>query len=233
VRTIRTAKLLFACIGSLIFIGAGVLPTAAAGSGETVGNKRPEISASIWAVPEEGAMVTLLVFGRPKPVFTPLTAQTQIDGVCVHCQIPLTFKAGDAVQRCRECPCGYSNMACLTGMTSRGGDWKAMFRALPRGARLRAEYADTDKPESGLKRLSVDRHAALLPVEGLAGLSSDQLLALTRPLGAIRVELSEDGRQLHLTLKGDWTTDREKRLERALASKDAKIAYPVEEKAKP
>ncbi len=73
------------------------------------------------------------------------------------------------------------------------------------------------------KRLVVDRHKALFSVIGMATIATEDLLKIGKSVGATDVERSEDGKRLQLTLKEDWTADREARWERALSKVGAKV----------
>jgi hypothetical protein len=214
-------RYLFVPIALLVFT---VLSVVSVGAGEEKARKLTEIQASLWDLSKENGNLTLATMGQSAPVKTTLTAQTQLEGVCMHCQISLKCCSGDLGKRCPVCPCGFSNAICLAGKAASEKNGPALLQALPRGTRLRVEYLDGDKPEAGLKRLVVDLHGVLLPVEGLADATPDQLQTLGRSVGAVRTELSAEGKRLQLTLKDNWTAERATRLEKALEKQGAKIA---------
>ena len=72
----------------------------------------------------------------------------------------------------------------------------------------------------------VDLRSVFLPVSGLDGQTPDQLLALVKPLGGSQAELIDGGKHLSIKVKSDWTADREKKLEQALAKLNAKVTTP-------
>lgn len=215
-------------ISLLTILGMSVLALQAGGlarTGEEAAEKSGTISAGLWQ--QKGSETFLLTtLKQPTPITTALKANTQIEGVCVHCQIELSCRASELAKKCPVCPCGFSNLQCLAGKASPDKTSYALLESLPLGTRLRVEYVNADRPGEGLKRLSVDRHGALLPVEGLAGAAPEQIQALGKAVGAVKTELSEDGSRLQFTLKDNWTTDKEQRLEKALAKSGAKVAAP-------
>ena len=218
----NTAKIVFISLAS-VFAFLSVAPTEA---GEETGKRAAEVSASVWNVPKEGGSVTLAIFSRPEPVRTTLNAETRLEGICLHCELALKFALGELARRCGMCPCGFSNAQCLTGKASSQKSGAALLQDLPRGTRLRVEYADPEKPEAGLKRVIVDRHGALLPVEGLEAATPEQCKELGKSVGATRTELSADGKRLQFGLKDLWTAEKEARVEKALAKLGAKVAAP-------
>jgi hypothetical protein len=183
-------------------------------------------SFSVCALPKADGMVTLVTFKHPLTVKTTLSMGTLVEGVCVHCEVPLKFRVDELAKRCAVCSCEISNGQCLTG---KGivKNWTDLLKTLPAGTSLRVEYTDPNKPETGLKNLTVDRHKALLSVEGLTDMSPETLLKLGKSAGAASVERSDDNKRLQLTLKDDWTTEKESRWEKALAKVGAKIVSPA------
>jgi hypothetical protein len=193
--------------------------------------KLAEITASVWAVREAGDTVTLATLNQTAPVMTTLTDDTRLEGVCVHCEARLQFRAGELAKRCSECPCGSLNFRCIASKLTATKSWQALLQSLPRGTRLRLEYNDTDKPEKGIKRLVVDRYGALLAVEGLAEATPEQLQNLGKSVGAAHIENDMDGSRLQLSVKDKWTMEKETRLEKELEKVGAKLAPPPAQSA--
>jgi hypothetical protein len=198
-------------------------------AGEALKEKPVEITAGLWAVSKEGKTLTLASFHQPDPIKTNLTAETQLEGTCIHCQIPLKCFVSELAKHCTVCPCGFSNAMCLTGKNSAEKDWAALLQAAPRGARFRVEYANPARPEEGLKRLNLDRHGALLPVKGLEDISSEQIQSLGKSAGAVKTELNSEKTRLQLSLKDNWTAEKEQRLEKGLEKLGARVAAPPTE----
>lgn len=186
-----------------------------------------EIAATVWELPKEGGTLRLITFEEAAPVKTTLTAATQIEGGCVHCQLALKCCAGELEKRCGACPCNLPNSECLTGKGAGAKTWIGLLKALPLGTGLRLEYADPNKSEAGLKHLVVERRKALLCVTGIADATPEELQKFGKLVGASRVERSMDGKRLRLVLKDDWTAERELRLEKALAKAGAKVVSPT------
>ncbi|HZO91062.1 MAG TPA: hypothetical protein VFB38_22240 [Chthonomonadaceae bacterium] len=183
---------------------------------------------ALAAPPTDENKLSLLLPGQTKPVEFTMNPDTTIGGMCEHCLLYQPFKAGEAPKKCEMCGCDKTNAICIAWRNLKNSTWQAMFRALPRGIGLRAIYKEADKPESGLKSLIADRRTVLLPVEGLAGQTPEQLLALVKPFDGTKAELLADGKQLVIHLKDDWTRDKATKFEQALAKIGAKFAYPEE-----
>lgn len=191
------------------------------------------VTASVWLLPKKGETVLLVTLDKSGPIKTTVRADTQIEGICMHCDIKMQCRAADLEKKCGTCPCGFSNFACLAARAPSANTWQAMLEALPQGTQLRVEYADPEQPNNGIRRLVVDRHAVLLPVEGLSGATPQQLQDLRKCVGAARIELNPHCDRLQLSLKANWTTDKVARLEKALATLDARIAPVPSEAATP
>jgi hypothetical protein len=217
------------CFISLGFAGCTTLCAMSTGAREETERKPVEISASLWKLPKERGTLLLTTFRQSAPVQTVLTSETQVEGVCIHCNIEFKYRTDDLGKRCAVCPCGFSNAQCLTGKASSAKSWTTLLQDLPRGTRLRIEYTTPEKPGDGLKRMVVDRHGVLLPVEGLMGSTPEQRKALGKSVGAIRTEWNEDEKRLQITLKDNWTTEKESRLEKALAKLGARVVSPEAE----
>jgi hypothetical protein len=181
---------------------------------------------SLWEFPKEAGKVTLLLAGKTDPVTVAVSDTTIFSGMCLDCSLPLKFKPGESAKKCLVCGCEVSNAACIVGKPVKEGTWQAMIKALPHGVALRPIYTVADKPESGLKQLSIDLRAVLLPVTGLDGKSPEELLALVKPLGGNKAELIDGGKRLSFHLKSDWTVERAGKLEKALEKLNAKVVVP-------
>jgi len=188
---------------------------------------------SFWALPKEDGKLTLTLAGQADPVTVTVSDTTILAGICLDCSLPLEFKPGETNKKCNVCGCAVTNAACIVGKAVKEGTWQAMIKGLPHGVGLRPTFVTADKPESGLKKLLVDLRSVLLPVSGLDGQTPDQLLALVKPLGGSQAELIDGGKRLSIHLKSDWTTDREGKLEKALAKLNAKVVTPDEAKPAP
>ncbi|HLK55264.1 MAG TPA: hypothetical protein VKU00_01790 [Chthonomonadaceae bacterium] len=212
---------------ALFVIASGLLPVVPGGADEGKKAQPSETAIGVWELPKEGDTLKLFTFEQVDPVKTTLTAKTLIEGICVHCQIALKFSALDLGKRCATCPCDLSNSECLLGKGGKLQTWGAFLKALPPGTNLRVEYDNPNTPDAGLKRLVVDRRKALLPVTGLAEMNTEALQKLGKTVGATRVECSSDSKRLLLTLKEDWSTAKEQRLEQALAKAGVKVVFPA------
>lgn len=183
-----------------------------------------EVVTSIWNVQKTDDVVELQTLKQSVAVKTKLGTDTLIEGICLHCQIVIKCRAHELSKKCPVCPCELSNAQCLTGKSDINS-LTTLLKALPTGTALRVEYFDTSKPEMGVRRLVVDRHKALFAVIGMITIATQDLLKIGKSVGATDVERSEDGKRLQLTLKEDWTVDREARWERALSKVGAKVVF--------
>lgn len=181
---------------------------------------------SFWTLPADAGKLTLVLAGQQDPVTVTVSDTTLFAGICLDCSLPLEFKPGEAGKKCNVCGCAVSNAACIVGKPVKEGTWQAMLKALPHGVALRPTFNTPDKPESGLKKLTVDLRAVFLPVTGLDSQTPDQLLALVKPLGGTQAALIDGGKRLSIHLKADWTTDKAAKLEKALAGVNAKVVVP-------
>lgn len=178
---------------------------------------RGDVVASVWAVPREGVNVTLAEFSRESAISTALEDDSQLEGICVHCKIEVRCRSGELASTCATCPCGLSNATCLAGKAPAEKGWKALLEELPPCTMLRVEYADRDKPENGIRNMTIDRHGALIPVEGLSGRDEKQLQDLRKSVGASRLEVNPRGDRIQFSLKELWTDEKLRRVESALA----------------
>jgi len=221
------------CVPRFVLIGlAAAACVGVTGSrGAHAREKAVEVTASAWEIRQSGTTVTLATFDRSTPVQTTLTQDTRLEGVCMHCDIALQCRAAELAKRCEVCPCGRSNILCFTGKSSNTTDWQTLLLALPRGTKLRIEYADPERPKDGIKRLLVDRHGALFAVDGIASATPEQLQALGKAVGATKVERNAAGDRLQISLKSNWTVDKVTKMEKALAGMGGRLAFPREEAA--
>lgn len=197
-----------------------------AGAAKTAGKV-----VAFWATPKEAGKLELVVPGQKDPVTTTVGDATIFAGICLDCNLPLEFKPGEAAKNCAVCGCAVSNAACIVGKPVKSNTWQAMLKQLPHGTGLVPVYNEADKPESGLKKLTVTLRSLLLPVSGLDGQTPDQLLALVKPLGGTKAELLDGGKLLAVSMKSDWTAERATKLEKALEKINAKVVAPEEPKA--
>lgn len=187
---------------------------------------------TLWTAPKEAGPIVLLLQGKPNPVTVAVSDTTIMGGTCRDCRMLQKFKAGDAAKHCQMCGCDAPNVECVAWASLKHNTWDALLRALPLGVGLRAVYNETDKPESGLKSLLIDRHAVLLPIDGLSGQTEEQLQTLVKPFGGSKAQLINDGKQLLFTVKDEWTVETEAKFEKALAKADTKLTYPAAEETK-
>jgi len=182
------------------------------------------IKASVWELPKDGAALELATFDQPDPTTASLSDDTRLEGVCVHCDLPLQCRAADLLRRCSVCSCERTNLACLGGKASEGKGSAALFRSLPRGTVLRPVFSDPTASEKTIQSLAIDRHAALLPVEGLAGATARQIEDLGKSVRASQILRSNSGDRIEIHLKDNWSDDKVKQFEKALAVLDARLA---------
>ena len=187
---------------------------------------------SFWSLPPTGDAVTLLTAGKLEPARARLFADTVLAGPCHDCLQHLPFKIRDCGRACSICGCGAPNTQCLAWKRLRRNTWQETLRALPPGAGLWVTYNQADDPESGVKRLVIDRHRVLLPVAGLNGRTPEQLLMLVLPVEGSDAALLAGGRQLLFFVKSDWTAEREARFEFELAKAGGKLTFPREDKSR-
>jgi hypothetical protein len=178
---------------------------------------------TLWGIHKEESMVSLLPQGKSEPVMVKINPTTILGGICHECHLFQQFKASEPAVKCDTCICGNPNVQCVAWKPVKPATWEKMLESLPRGVALRVVYNEVDKPESGLKTLTIDRRTVLLPVEGLSGQSSDQLLTLFKPLGAEKARIVSDGKQLLMDMKEDWTLERAAKFEKALTKAGGKI----------
>ena len=186
--------------------------------------------ATFWTVPKEEGKVLFLVAGQKDPITTSVAPTTIFSGICLDCNLPFEFKTTETGKNCNVCGCAVSNAACMVGKTVKGNAWQSMLKMLPHGTGLVPVYNEADKPESGLKKLAITLRSVLLPVSGMESQTPDQLLALVKPLGGTKVELLDGSKLLSISLKSDWTVERETKLEKALEKLNAKVVLPEEAK---
>lgn len=211
----------FACIGS---VGTDI--TARADDASKVTGP----VTAFWTLPKEDGKVTIIVPGQKDPVTTSVTNTTVIAGLCLDCNLWLEFKSPEAAKNCAVCGCAVSNAACIVGKPVKGNTWQAMLKQLPHGTGLVPTYNEANKPESGLKKLTVTLRAVMLPVSGLEGQTPDQLLAMVKPLGGTKAELLDNSKLLSITLKSDWNFERATKLEKAIEKANGKVVAPEETK---
>jgi hypothetical protein len=210
----------------ILALALAVLTVGISGPIRAEDTKSSGILGSLWTVPAESGKVTLVLAGQPDPITVTVSDTTVFAGICLDCSLPLEFKPGEAGKKCNVCGCAVSNAACIVGKPVKEGTWQAMLKGLPHGVGLRPTFNIADKPESGVKKLTVDLRSVLLPVTGLDSQTPDQLLALVKPLGGTQAELIDGGKRLSVHLKSDWTVEREAKLEKVLATVNAKVVVP-------
>ena len=215
----RILKVAFGVLAAVVAIGS----CAAVRADGAAGAKSAGPLGSFWAIPKEDGKLTLVIAGQADPVTITVSDTSIFGGICQDCSLYMEFKPTESTKKCNVCGCGATNAACILGKPLKEGTWQAMLKGLPTGVALRPVYNDADKPESGLKKLTVDFKSVLLQVSGLDGQTPDQLLVITKPLGATQAELVDGGKRLSIHLKSDWSAVKESTLEKALAKLNAKV----------
>jgi hypothetical protein len=209
---------------STVVLGVGL---SSAFAQETTAPSKPDrgVIATFWTMPKEDGNVTLLVSGESKPTTLAIDSNLPMSGVCHDCNMMLHFKAKDAGKSCDMCSCSLSNAECIVWTKLKTNAWQGLLPGLPRGTGLHLVYQVADKPDSGLKKLDIDRKVVLLPVTGLAGVTVPQILAMVKPFGGTRVEFVAENTQVLIHLSSEWTTENEAKFEKALTTVGCKIDW--------
>lgn len=173
-----------------------------------------------------GQAIRLIVSGSTDPISVPIDGDTLIVSNCRHCNMAVQFKAKDVAKKCSVCPCETSFRDCTIASSLKPTTWQTLLRGLPKGVALRVTYVDAEKPENGLKSLSIDMHSALIPVEHIGSFTPARVLELVKPIGILAATLEAGGSQLLISVKEPWTGEREKRLERAIADVGGRVNWP-------
>jgi hypothetical protein len=189
---------------------------------------RPGIVSTLWALEKEDAKVTLMTLNGD-PVVLAVEPDTLIAGTCVHCNMVMEVKAGQSARNCAKCACNLSNTECFVNKAAGKKGWADMLQALPKGTALRVEYKESDKPASGMKRMTIDYKTALLPIRSASALSAEDLKAAVKAVGGTNLELGDDSKRLLIHLKNDWTQDKETRLAKSLAQMSVDVAFPLQD----
>ncbi|MCW3095693.1 MAG: hypothetical protein JWL77_1311 [Chthonomonadaceae bacterium] len=187
------------------------------------------VESTIWALEKEASRLTLITLhGDPIPVA--VRSETLIAGICVHCNLVMEIPVGQIAKNCTKCACSSNAAECFVNKVAGKKSWADLLNSLPKGTTLLAEYVEPGKPESGVKRLTIDPKTALLPIRSASPPSLDAVTAAAKGVGGTSVELGEDGKRLLIHLKSDWSQDREIRLAKLLAPSGVEVAFPSQEK---
>lgn len=197
-----------------------------AGAVEDAKKKPLDSIVGVWAISENGNEVILASFLNPSPIRTKLAPDTQLEGVCVHCQMALKCSVSELGKRCAVCPCELSNSACFTEKNNASKNSGTLLQFIPRGTLLKIDYSSPETSNARVNRIVLDRRSALLPVEGLGDVSTEQIQALGKSVGAIRTELNDAKTRLQFSLKDNWTSEKELRIEKEMLKLKAKIVSP-------
>ncbi len=187
---------------------------------QTVGERTSFVSVS-------GTTLTLITTKLKGAVKTTVLPATVLGGICGDCGQFLPFVPSKSASICTICSCGSPNATCVSWTTLKTPFWQAMLQSLPLGVGIRAVFNTANDPSSGLKNLYINRHEVLLPVTGLANLTSPQLLKLVQPIGATSATLVDDGTRLKLNVKGDWSAAASKKLIDIIEKVGGKLAEPA------
>ncbi len=219
----------FSFIAAICFMGSvGLISNAAAK--QTA--KSSTAVSTIFTAPKEGSTtVSLLIAGGSKAVDATVNDNATMGGICRHCGMPLRFKPANAGKVCDMCPCGDPMTECIAWIKLKHNDWQEMLRALPAGTGLQVAFKTAGNPASGISRLIVDRRVVLLPIESKTDPSDSQILKWAKPLGGTKVNLLNGGKQVEITLKSDWTGQKEAKLAKDLNSLGIQIAFKSDEVA--
>lgn len=226
----RTYRVKIVC-AMVMLLTLGCIVGGASTTGEENKSAHPSGFVSTFSgLQSSGDKVTLLVL-KGDPLTLAVQPDTRIAGTCVHCNIFMEVKAAQCAKSCTTCPCNNSNAECFVNKPAGKNAWADLFKALPKGTALRVETTQPDKPESGLKRLTIDCKTALLPIKSASAPALEDLTAAAKAVGGTSVEVSDEGKRLLIHLKTDWTQDKETRLAKALAQIGVDVAFPVPAKA--
>lgn len=187
---------------------------------QTVGERTSLVSVS-------GTTLTLITSKQKGEVKTTVRSATVLGGICGDCGQFLPFVPSKSASICTICSCGSPNATCVSWTTLKTPTWQAMLQSLPVGVGIRAVFNTANDPSSGLKNFYVNRHEVLLPVTGLAKLTSPQLLKLAQPIGATSAALVDDGTRLKLNVKGDWSAASSKKLVDIIEKAGGKVDEPA------
>jgi hypothetical protein len=186
---------------------------------------RAGVESTIWALEKEASKVTLITL-HGDPVQVAVRPETLIAGICVHCNLVMEIPVGQLAKNCPRCACNSNGAECFVNKVSGKKSWADLLNSFPKGTTLLAEYVEPGKPESGMKRLTIDPKTALLPIRSASPPSLDAVIAAAKGVGGTSVELGEDGKRLLIHLKSDWSQDREIRLAKLLAPSGVEVAFP-------
>lgn len=226
----KTGGLKTACAMITLLTLACVVSGAGATDDEKKSARPTGVVSTLWGLQDAGEKVTLLVM-HGDPLTLAVQPDTLLAGMCLHCNIVMEVKAGQSAKTCTKCACNTGNAECFVNKVAGKNGWTDLFKALPKGTVLRVETMQADKPDSGLKRLTIDYKTALLPIQSASAPTLDVMLAAAKAVGGTSVELDDEGTRLLIHLKTDWTQDRETRLAKSLAQIGVDVAFPPQEKA--
>ncbi len=187
----------------------------------------PSIIATPLTLQKEDAKVTMMTL-HGESISVSVQPDTLIAGMCVHCNLMMEVKAGQNAKDCKKCACSLSNTECFVNQVTGKNGWADMFTAFPNGTVLLVEYVAAGKPESGLKRLTIDHKAALLQIKSASIPTVEALTSAAKAVGGTSVELGNEGTRLLIHLKNDWSRDKATRLAKSLAQIGVEIACPVQ-----
>ena len=196
--------------------------TQAQKSGE---NTKPGLDMVLLITPKTGEQINLLSWDKARTIHSMTQPETLYEGICIHCNIPMKFKGSQITNPCGVCGCGAGYGECLTGKASGKNGAALLLQDLPRGVSLHVEFMDSDKPELGIKHITVNLRSILLPLEKPLEMTDTQFLALIKPLGVRAVERADGDKLLRLTLKEDWNPDRANRLTKSLTGQGILLNY--------
>ena len=211
----------------LLMVGCGILDYCATANED----KKPHtqgIVSTIWALQKDDENITVMPLHGDRIRLT-LQPETLIAGMCVHCNMVMEIKAGQNAKNCTKCACNCSNSECFVNKVAGKNGWAEMLKALPKGTVLLVEYLKADKPESGLKRLTIDHRTALLPIRSASAPSIHDLTVAAKTVGGTNVELGCEGKRLLIHLKDDWTQAKETRLLKSLSQIGVEMDFSFQE----
>src|SRR2546421_9035552 len=97
---LRKQRMNVVFMGCMAAFSLGSHPPTYAQNARTV---KPTATAVLLESPKEGDRVALMTWDHADPLSSTIQAESLLEGICVHCNIPMKFKAAQAAARCSVC----------------------------------------------------------------------------------------------------------------------------------